>query len=125
MTNPPRTFGFIKQNETPPLRAYIEDVDGTPLQQAAVDTVKRVIFDLDSSAPTVAIDETTLEASDVIIDTLQEWDVDSRGYNFMDVVTGGHFDKANRRYEVHYRITTAAGNVIYTDPFELKTIRTF
>nr|PZN73715.1 MAG: hypothetical protein DIU57_19780 [Pseudomonadota bacterium] len=120
-----RVYGTIKQNDTPPLRVYIEDESGTPLKQSDVVSIHRKIYDLDSDTPTTAIDESDLEVSETIYDELQPWTADSTGYNFMDVVKGGHFTLPNRRYEVVYRITTSAGLVIHPDPFELKTIRTF
>jgi hypothetical protein len=127
MTEALRTFGFTLQNSDTPLRAYLEATDQTPLVQAdlAGGTITRKVFDLESNTPLTATESDELTASAVIFDTLQAWQVDSIGYNIRDVVPGSYFPLAERRYEVQYKFELSGGSVLYTKPFEIKTVRTF
>lgn len=86
-------------------------VDGEYLTIAAVSSIQREIFDLDSATPDVAVDSSALVVADSVFDTLQtdgRWSKDP-GYNFRDTVAASIPSTGEHKYQVEYMFTPSSG----------------
>lgn len=83
---------------------------GTPYVQANFSTITVSLFRIDSGvAYTVpGYDEASLTIANVIDDTLNEWDIDSRGYNFEHTIDADDLSPT-ATYEVRYRFNLVGG----------------
>lgn len=79
--------------------------------QADVFDIVARVFDMNSSTPTVAVEEWTLDIPSVIFDTLQDdaaW-TDSTGYNFKWTVDPSWFPKGGAHYRVEIQVDVDSG----------------
>ena len=83
---------------------------GTPYVQSNFSSITVSLFLIDSGvAYTVpGYDEASLTIANVIDDTLNEWDIDSRGYNFEHTIDADDLS-ATATYEVRYRFNLVGG----------------
>lgn len=81
----------------------INSVQGVPIVQAGVASIARKVRNAVTQVETLS--DTVVVATSVY-NTLQSWDVDETGYNFLDVIPGTAFPDGDSQYEVEYVFTT-------------------
>lgn len=86
-------------------------LNGTDATQAAITSIARKVFDLDSTTPTTATSTSAPVVASTVFDTLQtdgRWTADETGYNFRDTVAGSVITDGHR-YRIEYVFTGASG----------------
>ncbi len=90
---------------------------GTPYTQSSFSTITYSVFDKNSATPDTAIgghSAASLTVSAVVYNTMQGWDVDSTGYNFLHTIAGTAFATGGHVYMVEHKYTLTTGFVGWT-----------
>jgi len=123
MGNASDIFGIVFKNGSATLLARVVGGDGTPVQQADIDSAEYGVYLLDEDDPDAATvvtghDGVSIDVSSLIFDTLRTdsvWDVDETGYNLkhvLDVSAEEAFTEAGRSYRIVLELTPTSGQVI-------------
>lgn len=107
------------------LRYRVVNSNETPLVQSDVTSLKLFVYDVDTGLATSPTGGVDLTVSVCVFNTLQSWDVDSKGYNFKVGVVGSYFPLGAKTYRVEVKATPSVGQPFYLEFVEVKTLQTF
>ncbi len=99
------------------LRSYVDDTDEDPITISAVSDVKYLVQHYASKGDaqddvngTIGVAETSAgSVAAIVFDTLQEWDVDDRGFNIKITIPAASFPTKGRWYVLEVWINPVAG----------------
>ena len=102
----------VEENSAVTVRDRLLKEDTTAVQSADVYDIVARVFDLNSSTPSDAVEEITLDIGSVLYDTLQDDDAwsDSTGYNFKWTVDPSWISKGGSHYRVEIQVDIDSGS---------------
>jgi hypothetical protein len=119
------TREVIWENTQPTCMARVEGSTGGNITPSDVSALKYNVFNLSSTAPTVALTTGTLSTTANVFETLQtdsRWSKDTTGYNFRAVLPSTLFSGDDQRYRAEFWFTpSSTGYDPYPAVYELST----